>query len=529
MTSLTVKATDPEDPMIDEPSKRAFSRSGLELTTRDDGMTTLLPRLDPESIAAHLDRWRYAGCGRRPVDHVGRDLLFGSLARDYRAWPYHIYREDFPEWAQPALEQSRTVAEFKHRKTLIKHLVLRLVHELWLARLVEDRDGRMTQTQHDAINALYACRPVGLALAWHAHDGRPHDFKCWMNRLCPWCHCRKVVRLYKRLIAGPCEPTRAVNKVLVMAKIRVEDDDDEILTADRVGQVLGRWKPQLLHYGRRLGMVGGLVGHQVGPWLANGMNSRRGFRHDISLLAEVPCEVGGGWSQAGFEQLKRLAGFGERPEQSPVLTTGSADDGVAVEVTAMPMKSAMALRWLLAGSAGHPMWGDASQITIERNQAAMTHQGNPATRKRIGVDGALALQPSFLYSFDQGFSSLAATAGRHLVALFGTWKGVRLEDDDIVRRQAGRPGRGEALERLNDQRQKAATAEVQALLPSARRVFDELTMATGRHPGRLQLQRRLAESGVTVSVRQAVALIKELRSHPGSNGPSRTETRQKTI
>jgi hypothetical protein len=344
MTSSTAKATDHEDPMIDDSSRRPIPRYGIDLTTRDDGLMTLLPRLDDESIAGHVGRWQFAGHGQRPIDHVGRDLLFGSLARDYRAWPYHHLRDDFPGWARPVLEQSRPVRPFSDRKALIYHLVLRLVHDFSLARLVNEGEGRMTQAHHDTINALYACRPVGLAVAWHERDGLDHDYKCWMNRLCPWCHCRKVIRLYKRLMAGPCDPARAGSKVLVMAKIRVEDNRDagEILTPDRVAQVLGRWKPELLRYGRRLGMVGGLVGHQVGPLLFDGPGGRRAFRHDISLLAEVPSEVDGRWSQAGFDRLGVVAGFGERPERTPCLASGSADELVAVEVTAMPMGSPLA-------------------------------------------------------------------------------------------------------------------------------------------------------------------------------------------
>jgi hypothetical protein len=55
---------------------------GMELATRDDGTLTLLPSTDRERIAYRVARWEFAGCGNRPIDHIGRDLLFGSLARD---------------------------------------------------------------------------------------------------------------------------------------------------------------------------------------------------------------------------------------------------------------------------------------------------------------------------------------------------------------------------------------------------------------------------------------------------------------
>jgi hypothetical protein len=73
--------------MIKDPSRRPIRGYGLGLTKRDDGLLTLLPSLDAECITGHVGRWRFAGHGERPIDHVGRDLLLGSMARDYRAWP----------------------------------------------------------------------------------------------------------------------------------------------------------------------------------------------------------------------------------------------------------------------------------------------------------------------------------------------------------------------------------------------------------------------------------------------------------
>jgi hypothetical protein len=502
--------------MIRHGLRRPRPGYGIQLMPRGGGMMTLLPRLDDESIAGGIARWEYAGFGRRPVDHVGRDLLFGSLARDYRAWPYHNFREGLPDWAAPVLEPARAAAWGPPRKALTNHLVLRLVHDLSLARLAGDDRGGMTQARHDTINALYACRPVGLAMEWHERDGRPHDYKCWRSRQCPWCHGRKVVRLYKRLMAGPCDPLQAGNKVLVMAKIRVEDDHEspEFLTAAGVDGVLGRWRPELLRYGRRLGMVGGLVGHQVGPLRVGGPGGHRAFRHDISVLGEVPCEVGGRWSWEEFRRLEVVAGFGERPDCPPCLWVEESEGAVPVEVTAMLMSSPMALRWLLAGSAGHPMWGDESQVRIKRNEAARTHGGNPAVRKRVGVDGALALQPSFLFTSDQFFSHQAAIGRRHLFAAFGSWKGASCEDDDVVRRQAPRAAPGQALQDRNRRRQRAASEAVDRLLPLAGRLFDELSIALGRAPGRQLLERRMAEAGSAVTRRQAVALVEALRGRP---------------
>jgi hypothetical protein len=47
-----------------------------------------LPLIMSDEFASLTSSWRVARCGRRGVDHVGRDLLFGSLGRDYRARLY---------------------------------------------------------------------------------------------------------------------------------------------------------------------------------------------------------------------------------------------------------------------------------------------------------------------------------------------------------------------------------------------------------------------------------------------------------
>ncbi len=408
-------------------------------TMREDGLATLLPGLGNEAIALGVARWKFAGYGKRPVNHVGRDLLFGSLAREYRAWPYRELRRQPPDWAAPAFEPAWSDTSDTPRRVLNDHVALRLVHELSLARLVDEGGSRMTQEHHDVINDLYACRPVGLAMAWHEHDGRRHDYLCWRNRQCPWCHCRKVVRLYLKLVAGACDPREGRNKLLVMAKIRVEEDqvESDTLTPALVARASDRWKPELLQFGRRLGMVGGMLSHQVGPFVAAGSGAIASFRHEISLLAEGRCEVGGKWSQAGFDRVGELAGFGGTASPQPFLSVEAGNRAIPVEVTAMPMASRMATRWLLAGSAGHPMWGDPSRVTIGRNAGSRTHEGNHAAYQGVGVDGALALQPTFLYTFQQFFGAVGdlapppVRAGRDLGG-----RGVRRH------RRRGRPAGG---------------------------------------------------------------------------------------
>src|SRR5262249_1884472 len=137
-------------------------------------------------------------------------------------------------------------------------------------------------------------------------------------RVCPWCHARKVVRLYRRLVAGPCDPAAAGNKILLMAKARFDEparpeDDPDYLTRDRVARVLGAWRPGLRALARAFGLTGGLVGYQVGPFRAFEGDDLRppvhSFRHEFGLLGEVCCEVDGRFDRGRLNRLWRRAGI----------------------------------------------------------------------------------------------------------------------------------------------------------------------------------------------------------------------------
>ena len=498
------------------PKTRRRPDYGLEARPGPDGHPTLLPGPDEAAIAAGVRRWRFAAYGKRPDDHMGRDLLFGSLGRDHRAWPFRSLRSEPPDWI-PALAAAALGPEDDPREAprgpLTDHLILRLIHERHLASLVGDEAAN--RARHDRVNALYACRPMGLLLRWHEEDGHPHDFRCWNNRACPWCHVRKALRLHADLRAGPCDPARACDRVLVLAKVRVDDPVDAgILEGGRVAQVLGPWKEELARFGRRLGVLGGLVTYQVGPLLGPRSSGARGptFRHELALLGEVDCTVGGHFSQEKFDRMGRVAGFGAPAARQPLLVADGAVPPVPVEVTAMRLGAPSSLRWLLAGSAAHPMWGDEGRVRILRNAAVRTHDGQ-LTAKGLGVDGALALQPTFLFAPAQFWSYVGATRGRHLYAPFGSWLEA-LEGPTAASRRPLAPRRLGALEARNRSRRAEADEAIARLLPAARSIYQRLARGAGRPPGRVALGQALADAGVAASRRQVVALVDALKPSP---------------
>jgi hypothetical protein len=477
---------------------------GVEPVRGADGLWTLLPDTSDDAVDRGVLRWRAVAAGRRPHDHLARDLLFGSLGRDYRARLFHKLRKHPPEWIADAVERAARDGVAVPRQTLVNHLLLRQFHERHLAQLIRRSEESWHPPDHAVINELYACRPVGLLLEWAGDRPREHDYHCGWSRVCPWCHARKVVRLYRRLVAGPCDPANAGNKILLMAKARFDEparpeDDPDYLTGDRVARVLGAWRPCLLALARKFGLTGGLVGYQVGPLRAFEGDELRpplySFRHELALLGEVTCEVDGPFDWGQFNRLWWRAGITAPRDRQPMLVDRRGVFGgveLPVEVTAVRMATPIALRWLLAGSPAHSRFGDERYVPLERNAAAFRYRGGWAVRRNLGVDGALALQPTFLFTADQFWSALDALRGRHLYAPFGSWAAA-------LRKQP--PRYGANLKAANRVRHDAAERARTPLKDAIRPVYESLERERNRPPGRALLQRELEARGVPVTER----------------------------
>jgi hypothetical protein len=466
-----------------------------------------LPRLEDDEFCYLMAPWRIAAYGRRPVDFIARDLLFGSLGRDYRARVFNRLRSDLPDWIR--VESRRSDAESESDQTakmMHSHLLLRAIHTRHLAELALGSEGERKSEELQKIRLLDACCPMGLLYDWNGAQVQNPYRPCRLARACPWCHSRKVVRLYRELLAGPCDPAKAGNKILVMVKVRIDEEpeeqvDTEVLTRNQVCRTIKVWQPRLEKYGTRLGLSGGLVGHQVGPLLLR--DDRRSFQHEFSLLGEVDHMRGGKWNAEAHDRFRYRAGFSASEEHQPLL--GAPDWGPAfgLEVTMMRMADVNALRWLLAGSAAHRKRGDPAFVRIERNTAARTYDGSLHVRKTIGVDGALALQPTFLFSSKQFWSQLESLRGSQLYRRFGSWIGSE-----------GDEARLGVLNRLNEDRRRLAVEDVERLAAETRPIFDALTATLGRVPGRSVFAKELQRLGYELPRRRVVALLKALGVRP---------------
>jgi hypothetical protein len=133
-------------------------------------------------------------------------------------------------------------------------------------------------------------------------------------------------------------------------------------------------------------------------------------------------------------------------------------------------------------------------------------------RKNLGVDGALALQPTFLYTPRQFWRHECVTHGRRLYTMFGTWmsRGDRS-------RPAGPPTVSSLpvpdrspLERLNAARRSEALEQLDRLIAIARPIFDEWTKRHDRGAGRVNFAKALSAAGIEVPRRRIVDVLKVL-------------------
>ena len=154
---------------------------------------------------AAVKAWRIVDVGRRPLDFLMRDNLFGSLIRDPRAFEFQRLLRRPEPWMEETLSH---LAPGKARQAL-PVVVLDYVHKRLLASLFCPADtGRPFEETIEEFGRLWACPPTGALLEKRTGRGKAKMLLCGAKRLCPWCHSREVVRLYEALAPHFAESAR---------------------------------------------------------------------------------------------------------------------------------------------------------------------------------------------------------------------------------------------------------------------------------------------------------------------------------
>lgn len=482
----------------------------------DDAPTSWLPvagttsiARGPEAIEQAVLDWRIEALGDRPRDHMARDLLHAGLLADPRTTKYHGLTTNPPDWVE------RRVAhlEPRFRRPAIQHTVLDAMHRHHLGRLwadLEGRDGRVDPEwfvngeDRGLLLSLAACRPVGALLTWQGTAGRTHDFTCGYARACPWCHARKVVDLYDRLVAGPCRPGRLKGKFLVRVGLKIQGDDlrsnegfaefararghvvtrhgnrwqfggllrrrDHLYAAD-VRTVRDFLTVMLGRITARLGIAGGIVTYKVGPQLSRDEINWDPFdyRHELDIVGELD----GPGRVEPFQRIMRI-GTGECPM---IYNQSNYATGIRADLAEGGDPSA--LRLLLAGPSYRP---EAARRSIWTNGASPHHDS--------GKGGVLRWPPWFLADPRQWWPHFHATRRFRLYSPFGTWK------EELARARAGdREAQPAVLADRSRRNQAEALHRRQKLLKVAR--------AVGKGLGHRKLRAAMIDAGHDASERDA--------------------------
>lgn len=329
------------------------------------------------------------------------------------------------------------------------------------------------------LEAMEGCPPRGALFSRLTPDlGRP----CGYARLCPWCHARAVQRLYRQLVDSPCSAERLKGKHLVVIQIRVDADED--LQASDVRDVRNEYRYRLRRIAREVGVEGGVILHQVTPWITwydRPSEKQRIFAHLFTMIGTV--------DNRGVDTLDH------RIEK--------ACSGETCETARLPADTPHALRYLLFGS---PYKFDTSGLRIVMSDWKQL---------QYGIQGAAALQPWFLFDGRQAWSYAAAMQGIRLYDTFGGWRESQTGREQCSRKRRSKSASGDenrtwAFMSSNDQRRDDANRRRRQLAKVVLPQFQANKDAGGKRLSGPAIRKILDDAGYAISDRDARWLAKNL-------------------
>ena len=420
--------------------------------------------------------------GTRPRDHMDRDLLLASLLRDRRLPMFRKQCLNLPAWVAAMPED--IPATFQHRAQQL--VMLGSTHQHFIEQMrasIDLADDRSKGEQ--MLKAMEACPPRGALFAHGTLDsGRP----CRNARLCPWCHARSVQRLYGLLQAGPCLPERLTGKHLILFKTRVDGGDE--LDAQELREVRNDYRYKLRWVARQCGIEGGVILHQVTPWMPwydRPSEKQKIFAHVFAFIGVV--------ASSSVDSI------------GPAIRKACEDQWIDrdYEVMLLPATVPDALRYLLLGTSYK---FDPSRVgLLAKNSKSVVY----------GIQGAAALQPWFLFDEQQAWSYVAAMHGTRLFDTFGNWRESQADQKRCSRKRRaqsehGGDNRKMAFQCENECRRHDAKTRRRELATIALPILRKFKDAGGKHLGSPALRKMLSEAGHSISDRDARWLAKELPS-----------------
>jgi hypothetical protein len=387
---------------------------------------------------------------------------------------------NMPDWA-PAVPQS-IPAEFRHQAQQL--IMLGSMQQCMIQRMRQTIDLAENPCQGEQmLKAMEACMPRGALFSRTMLDrGRA----CGYARLCPWCHARSEERLYRQLLDGPCAPERLSGKHMIALRTLIEAGEE--LQPQGVRDARNDYRCRLRAVAGRTGMEGGVIFHQVTPWMPwynRPVEKRKIFAHLFTLLGVVPSTV--------VDTLE-AAIKGVCSEQWL--------DGIC-ETAMLPAETPHALRYLLFGSSYK---FDSSELDLVADDPR---------NLRYGIQGAAALQPWFLFDERQAWSYAEAMQGTRLYDTFGNWRQSQAGRQQCSRKRRakseyGNENRQWAFEAENHRRHSDADSRRRQLVPIALPYYQKFVDAGGKHLGSPALRKAPNDAGHAISDRDARWVAKQL-------------------
>ena len=240
----------------------------------------------------------------------------------------------------------------------------------------------------------------------------------------------------------------------------------------------------------KLDIEGGVILHQATPWVPwynRPEQKRKIFAHVFTMAGVMDSN--------GVENVARVARH-------------ACDDQMLLgmhELMLLPGTTPQALRYLLYGSSYK---FDSSRVGLLVK--------DPKT-VLYGIQGAAALQPTFLFDEQQAWSYSDAMKGTRLYDTFGNWRESQAEQKSCppkprVQSECGEECRKWAFESENDRKHRDAEARRQKLAVIALPFYQKFKDAGGKRLGSPALRKSLSEAGHNITDRDARWLAKNLPS-----------------
>jgi hypothetical protein len=380
--------------------------------------------VEPDARGA-VEQWKVVAVGRRPQDFLARDCLFAALRHDHRVPWFRRYLKRPDPWMEALVAHLPTGSQ---RRLALQCVALDYLHKAHLARVYPAvRDSFGDGEEINWFRRLWRCTPYTVRVVGR-NGGQLNLRGCGYARLCPWCHARKVVALYRCIRGGPLE--RPAGKYLLLGK--------PAPVAEPFGGIDGSWRQADWlsytqgervrgHYGRYfgqypgraaetrralsqalldaaapLGVEDGMLTHQLGS--AQLVNGQRTFLHDLGLVAELDRD-------AARELVQEAGG---KPGWETIEALGMGTDlDLKVRWLLLPADDPSSLRVALAGCSAE----------FVRSRLAPRDSGlDEAHQYTSGVRGALSWQPTFLLDDQMWLPYVEEVRHERLYRALGSWR-----------------------------------------------------------------------------------------------------------